>query len=136
MLLLIAGSNETARQLIVDTFLGDHDDWKHLALEDIEVSMDKEASKEDVLGIQEAFMVMVACECAKEAQRDGHHVVITCPKSEMIESVFEHFPETPVTIYLGTPNEADGFDHIIDTRKSSSKDVSNFLSSLVGAMPA
>ena len=64
MFLLLAGSTEMARALIVDEFLGEHSDWRHLALEDIaDAEMDTgDMEGEDIFGFQMAFMTMVACE--------------------------------------------------------------------------
>lgn len=110
----MAGSTETARAMIVDEFLGAHKDWKHLPLEDVQEALDQD--EEDDLGFQQSFMTMVACECAKEAQKEGHHILVTCPTNEMIEAVFSEFPEKIMTVYLGQEDEADGFDFIIDTK--------------------
>jgi len=133
MLLLLAGSTETARQMITDEFLSEHADWRHLALEDI---MDPEAEEEDDFGMQQTFMTMIACECAKDVMKEGHHVIITCPTSEMIGGVFQEFDEAPTTIYIGAPDEADGFDHMINASQKSMSDVSHFLSDIIQEQPA
>ena len=104
-----------ARALIVDEFLSAHDDWRHLALEDIQEVEMEEAEEEDVFGFQRAFMTMVACECAKEAKHAGHHVIITCPESEMIADVYHEIDDRIISIYLGPQEEADGFEHVIDS---------------------
>ncbi len=132
-LLLVAGSTETARQMITDEFLSEHADWRHLALEDI---MNEEVEEEDDLGMQEAFMMMVACQCAKDELEKGNHVIITCPTSEMIGGVFQEFESLPTTVYLGTEDEADGFDHIIDASEKSMSDVSKFLNQIIQGQPA
>ena len=134
MFLLLAGSTEMARALIADEFLGEHDDWRHLALEDIQdVTIDEE---EDVLGFQQAFMTMVACECAKEAQQEGNHVLITCPESEMIESVYSEIEQPIISVYLGPAEEADGFDHVIASSDASMLEVCTKLNEIIQATPA
>lgn len=137
MFLLLAGSTEMARALIVDEFLGSHEDWRHLALEDIqEVEMDENIEDEDVFGFQMAFMTMVACECAKEARESGHRVIITCPESEMIEGVYSEIDEPIISVYLGAPDEADGFDHVINSSDTSMVEVCQKLDDIIQAMPA
>lgn len=137
MFLLLAGSTEMARALIVDEFLGGHEDWRHLALEDIqEVEMDENIEDEDVFGFQMAFMTMVACECAKEARESGHRVIITCPESEMLEGVYSEIDEPIISVYLGAPDEADGFDHVINSSDTSMVEVCKKLDDIIQAMPA
>ena len=141
MFLLLAGSTEMARALIVDEFLGAHDDWRHLALEDIqdvevEGAEELDMEDEDVFGFQQAFMTMVACECAKEAQQAGNHVIITCPESDMIEGVYHEIDDDIISVYLGTPEEADGFDHVIDSAEKSMVEVCKKLEDIIQAMPA
>ena len=125
-----------ARALIVDEFLSRHDDWRHLALEDIQEVEVEDAEEEDVFGFQQAFMTMVACECAKEAKEDGHHVIITCPESDMIPGVYSEINEEIISVYLGPESEADGFDHVIDSAEKSMVEVCTVLSDIIQAMPA
>lgn len=141
MFLLLAGSTEMARALIVDEFLGAHEDWRHLALEDIQdVEVDGadelDMEDDDVFGFQQAFMTMVACECAKEAQSAGHHVIITCPESEMLEGVYHEIDDTIISVYLGPADESDGFDHVIDSAEQSMVEVCKKLNEIIQAMPA
>ena len=114
-----------ARALIVDEFLGAHDDWRHLALEDIqEVEQGDDSEDEDIFDFQKSFMTMVACECAKEAREEGHNIIITCPESEMIEGVYSEIEEP-----------AD-FDHVIDSTSKSMVEVCGHLDEIIQAMPA
>ena len=135
MFLLLAGSSEMARALIVDEFLTHHDDWRHLALEDL-ADMESEEEIDDILGFQEMFMTMVACQCAMEAQAAGHHVVITVPESEMIASVYDEIDEKIVSVYLGAADEADGFDHVIDGTTHSMNEICEELNSIIEVTPA
>src|SRR3989338_8892184 len=107
MFLLLAGSTEMARALIVDEFLGAHDDWRHLALEDIQDVERTEDAEDDIFDFQKSFMTMVACECAKEARQEGHNIIITCPANEMIEGVYSEIEEQIVSVYLGAHDEAE-----------------------------
>ena len=130
-----------ARALIVDEFLGSHEDWRHLALEDIqdaEMEMEdmEDISEDDVFGFQKAFMTMVACECAKEARQSGHRIIITCPESEMIAGVYSEIEEPIVSVYLGPEEEADGFDHVINSSDASMVEVCKKLEDIIQAMPA
>jgi|TARA_Y100000310_G_scaffold288548_1_gene314270 hypothetical protein len=140
MFLLLAGSTEMARALIVDEFLGSHDDWRHLALEDIQDQdmdeMTEDMDDDDVFGFQIAFMTMVACECAKEARMSGHRIIITCPESEMLEGVYHEIDEPIISVYLGTEEEADGFDHVINSSEKSMVEVCTFLNEIIQATPA
>lgn len=139
MFLLLAGSTEMARALIVDEFLGAHSDWRHLALEDIqevEVETTEGMEEEDVFGFQQAFMTMVACECAKQAMSEGNHVLITCPENEMIEGVYSEIDDRIISVYLGPQEESDGFDHVIDSAEKSMVEVCGVLDEIVQATPA
>lgn len=137
MFLLLAGSTETARALIVDEFLSAHEDWKHLALEDIQdVEADDSISEEDIFNFQMTFMTMVACECAKEARAEGSNVIITVPENEMLEGVYNEIGEEIISVYLGHPDEADGFDHIINSGETSMVEVCSRLNDIIQAQPA
>ncbi len=126
-----------ARALIVDEFLGVHEDWRHLALEDIQ-EMNEEAGvdDDDIFNFQQIFMTMVACECAMEAREAGHHVIITCPESDMIEGVYSEITDSIISVYLGPAEEADGFDHVVDSADSSMVEVSKKLDEIIQAQPA
>lgn len=126
-----------ARALIVDEFLGDHDDWRHLALEDIQESeMDNEEEEGDIFGFQMSFMTMVACECAKEETAAGNHVVITCPDSDMIPGIYSEIDQPIVSVFLGEEADADGFDHVIDSASKSMVEISETLDQIIQAQPA
>lgn len=120
-----------ARALIVDEFLGQNADWRHLALEDICDSDMEDMDDEDIFNFQTTFMTMIACECAKEARDAGHHIVITCPESDMLEGVYNEIDEEIISVYLGAQDEADGFDHIIDSASKSMVEISNHLNEII-----
>ncbi|MDA0376041.1 MAG: hypothetical protein O3A80_01875 [bacterium] len=139
MFLLLAGSTEMARALIVDEFLGAHDDWRHLALEDIqdqEFEEEEDMSDDDIFGFQMAFMTMVACECAKEARQQGHRIIITCPESDMLEGIYHEIEEPIISVFLGTEEDADGFDHVINGSEKSMVEVCTFLNEIIQSTPA
>ncbi len=137
MFLLLAGSTEMARALIVDEFLGEHEDWRHLALEDIhEPKQEDEMSEEDIFDFQKSFMTMVACECAKEAREAGHHVIITCPENDMIEGVYGEIDDRIISVYLGHKDDADGFDHVVSSSEKSMVEICGILDEIIQAMPA
>ena len=139
MFLLLAGSTEMARALIVDEFLGDHEDWRHLALEDIqdqEFEGGEDMEEDDVFGFQMAFMTMVACECAKEARALGHRILITCPESEMLEGIYNEIEEPIISVFLGVEADADGFDHVINSSEKSMVEVCKLLNEIIQAKPA
>ena len=126
-----------ARALIVDEFLTANDDWRHLALEDIQdPEVDEQMSEEDIFNFQKMFMTMVACECAKEAREEGYRVVITCPESEMIEGVYSEIEEQIISVYLGREEDADGFDHVIDSASKSMVEISKLLNDIIKPMHA
>jgi|SRR3989339_804623 len=128
MVLLLSGASEMSRGVIVDRFLADHPDWRHLALEDLNVPQDED----DVIGMGPFFALLIACECAKEALKEGYNVVITCPSAEMIETVEESFPKELKSVYLGRGQRAaQRFDHAIDTRKQSVGETCSLLHKLV-----
>jgi len=138
MFLLLAGSTEMARALIVDEFLGEHSDWRHLALEDIaDAEMDTgDMEEEDIFGFQMAFMTMVACECAKEENAAGRHVIITCPDSDMLPGIYSEIEEEIISVFLGEHSDADGFDHVIDSASKSMVEISKKLDQIIQAQPA
>jgi hypothetical protein len=138
MFLLLAGSTEMARALIVDEFLGDHSDWRHLALEDItDAEMDMgEVEEDDIFGFQMAFMTMVACECAKVETAAGRHVIITCPDSDMLPGIYSEIEEEIISVFLGGHSDADGFDHVIDSTTQSMVEISKKLDHIIQAQPA
>jgi len=128
MVLLLTGATEMSRGVIVDRFLADHPDWRHLALEDLNTQEDKE----DVIGMGAFFALLIACECAKEALKEGYNVVITCPSADMIQTVEESFPKELKSVYLGrSQRAAQRFDHTIDTRKQSVGETCSLLHRLV-----
>jgi hypothetical protein len=131
MLLLIAGASDTARGLLAENFLGDHPSWKHLALEDI---YDPEQAETD--DFQTAFNTIVACECVRDARREGEcPVLITCPSAAMLETVQEEFPTDLVCVRLGSEKEWEGhdFDHEVNAKKCSLKEIGGFLRKLAHA---
>lgn len=139
MFLLLAGSTEMARALIVDEFLSSHNDWRHLALEDIqdqEFEGEEDMSDDDIFGFQMAFMTMVACECAKEARQQGHRIIITCPESDMLEGIYHEIEEPIISVFLGKEEDADGFDHIINSSEKSMVEVCTLLEDIIQAEPA
>jgi len=135
MFLLLAGSTEMARALIVDEFLGGNNDWRHLALEDIQPTENTEGEEEDIFGIQTTFMTMVACECAKEAHDAGNHVIITCPENEMMEGIYSELDEPIVSVFLGAKEDADGFNHIIDSASKSIVEIQQTLEDIIQTEP-
>ncbi|MDD5751267.1 MAG: hypothetical protein PHS73_01980 [Candidatus Peribacteraceae bacterium] len=128
MVLLLTGATEMSRGVIVDRFLTDHPDWRHLALEDLNTQEDED----DVIGMGAFFALLIACECAKEALKEGYNVVITCPSADMIQTVEESFPKELKSVYLGrSQRAAERFDHTIDTRKQSVGETCSVLHKLV-----
>ena len=129
MVLLLSGATEITRGLIVDAFLANHPDWRHLALEDLNTPEDQE----DVIGMGAFFALLVACECAKEALKEGYDVVITCPSADMLPTVEESFPEELKSVYLGKKVRAlkKDYDHVIDTSRQSVDETCSVLHELV-----
>lgn len=129
MILLISGASETARALVVDKILDAHKDWRHLALEDLRE--EGEWEPEDVT-LEDVFGVMIACDCAKDVQKEGHHIVITCPSVYLIETVRDSFGREIVTVHMGNLNDAEeDFTHVLDPRKNSLNDTYRFLEGLI-----
>ncbi|MBM3231317.1 hypothetical protein FJZ28_03235 [Candidatus Peregrinibacteria bacterium] len=129
MFLLLAGSTDTARALIVDEFLTAHEDWKHLAMEDIREAEPEE--DEDILGFKETFLTMVACECAMQAYKEGHRVIITCSELEMIENIRGELGKPITTVYLGTAEEGEDFDHTINGAEASMVEICKKLDGII-----
>jgi len=117
MILILAGASGTARELIVDAFLGDHPDWKHLALED--VIEDDAVDENDGPDMEQVFATVLACETAKDEAEQGHHIITTLPSPYLIETVLDQFEEA-ATAFLGkVPTDlADMFEHTIDGSQS------------------
>lgn len=117
MILVLAGSSGTARELIVDAFLGDHPDWRHLALED--VIDDDSVDPEDGPDMEQVFATVLACETAKDEAEQGHHIIVTLPSPFLSETVLDQFDDA-ATVFLGkAPDEvADMFEHMMDSTQS------------------
>lgn len=125
MVLLLSGSTDMTRGLIVDAFLSKHPDWRHLALEDLQVAH---------TDVPESFLfaLLVACECAREVIKEGFSVVITCPRVDMLPTVQEAFPDDLISVLLGRhPRSASDYDCVIDTSRQSVSDTCTVLHSLV-----
>jgi len=129
MVLLLSGGTEISRGVIVDKFLADHPDWRHLALEDLDTTADKD----DVIGMGAFFALLVACECAKEALKEGFNVVITCPSADMLDTVEESFPKELKSVYLGKKARTlkKDYDHVIDTSRQSVGETCSVLHELI-----
>ena len=127
MVLLLSGGTEVTRGVIVDKFLEDHPDCRHLALEDLDATQDPD----DVIGMGAFFALLVACECAKEALKEGYNVVITCPAAEMLDTVEESFPEELTSVYLGKTHAKTVYDRVIDTARQSVGETCSMLHELV-----
>ena len=118
MIIALAGSTGTARELIVDSFLGNHADWRHLAIEDI--IEDDAIDPEDGADMGQLFGVMVACEAAQGEVNEGYSVIITLPAHILIKTVLDQF-EDAVCVSLGDPlsDTEELFEHIIDSSSQS-----------------
>lgn len=133
MLLLLAGATDTTRELLAATFLEEHPDWKHLALEDI-YSDDGDTAEIDEF--QMSFNTIIACECVRDARKAAKcPVLITCPTPAMLETVQEEFPKELVCVRIGSEKEWDGqsFHHEVNTKKCSLKQIGGFLRKLAHA---
>lgn len=133
MLLLIAGATDITRELLAATFLEEHPDWKHLALEDI---YSDDGESEAIDEFQMSFSTIVACECVRDARKEAKcPVLITCPTAMMLETVQEEFPKELVCIRIGSEKEWDGqsFHHEVNTKMCSLKQIGSFLRKLADA---
>ncbi len=127
MYLLLVGSTDTARAVVTEAFLKGHPDWKHLALEDI---TEEEPDDDDVLGMQQTFMVMVACQCAKDECEQGFSILITCPSTDLVDAVCGEIQEDIITVYLGNTGAKGDFDYVLKTRGKSVGETTEALSSI------
>jgi len=131
MILLLSGASETARAVVVDKILDDHKDWKHLALEDLRE--DGEWVEEEI-GMEEVFGTMIACDCAKDEQEGGFHIIISSPSVYLIETVRSAFNEQITTVHMGKEGDGDEtFSHVLNPRSHSAKDTHVFLEKLIAA---
>ena len=125
MVLLLSGSTDLTRGVVVDAFLAGHPDWRHLALEDLQVEKNDSAS---------SFLcaLLVACECAREVLKEGLQVVITCPRADMLPTVQQAFPDDLVSVLLGRhPRATEGYDRVIDTSRQSVDETCRILQTLL-----
>jgi hypothetical protein len=129
MILLLSGASETARSLVVDKILDQHKDWKHLALEDLRENEVWE-DEEDVT-LEDVFGTMIACDCAKDVQKEGCHIVITSPSSYLISTVQDAFDNAAVTVHMGKAEDPEDFTHVLDPKKTSLNETHAFLEELI-----
>ena len=129
MILLLSGTSETARALVVDKILDTHKDWRHLALEDLR---DEDSWSIEEIGMEEIFGTMIACDCAKDVQNEGCHIIITCPSVHLIETARDAFESDVITVHMG--NEGEGeitFSHVLNPKEYSLNGTCNFLEKLI-----
>lgn len=132
MILLLTGSTETARGLVVTKILDAHDDWRLLALEDLH---EDNESWDETVSQGEIFGTMIACACARESCAEGYSVVISCPNVGLVETVREALPdEKIISVHMDTePGELDQFDYVIEGRKKSVNDTCRILEDIIAA---
>lgn len=124
MILLLTGSSELVRTLLMEEFLEKFADWTHLSLEELETNFEK--GEQTIFG--EELMVLLACECAREVMQAGLNVAITCSSSKYAKTIQEAIPQNLVSIYLGAKGRRGGsFDHTIDTGARSLRDAAALL---------
>lgn len=126
-LLLLAGTSETARMVLIDRLLSAYPEWQHLALEDLREDGDWQTE----LDMQDMFGAMVACDCAIEVYDQGKPVVVTCPHLDLLDTVCDALPDHMITIYMGANAVGLDFDHQIDTTENSSNEIFDFLCTLI-----
>jgi len=129
MILLLSGASETARNLVVDKILDRHKDWRHLALEDLRE--DEVWEDEDDVTLEDVFGTMIACDCAKDVQKEGCHIVITSPSVYLISTVKDAFEDIIITVHMGKSEEPEDFTHVLDPKKTSLNETYAFLEKLI-----
>lgn len=129
MILLLSGASETARNLVVDKILDRHKDWRHLALEDLRE--DEEWEDEEDVTLEDIFGTMIACDCAKDVQKEGCHIVITSPSVHLMSTMKDAFDETIITVHMGKPEDPEDFTHVLDSKKTSLNETYAFLETLI-----
>lgn len=129
MILLLSGASETARALVADKVLDIHKDWRHLPLEDLR---DDDSWSEEEIGMEDIFGVMIACDCAKDVQMEGCHIIITCPSVHLIETVRSSFSDDVVTVHMGEDGEGkEVFSYVLNPKKNSLNETHSFLEQLI-----
>lgn len=129
MILLLSGASETARALVVDKILDMHKDWRHLALEDLR---DEGDWVEEEIGMEEIFGVMIACDCAKDVQKEGCHIIISCPSVFLIETVRSSFDDNVTTVHMGENGDGEEtFTHVLNPKAHSLNDTHSFLEKII-----
>ena len=127
-ILILSGSSEMARSIVVDKLLDDRKDLRHLALEDL-----REVGEwEEDITMEDVFGTMIACDCAKDELDKGHPIVITCPSLYLINTVRESMPTEVITVHMGQNSDLDhDVDHIIEATCSANQTCS-FLHEILG----
>ena len=120
MILLLTGSSETARGLLMEKLLGGVQDWRHLSLEDLQ----EEKPDRTLLSFEEEFKILLACECAKEVHNEGLNIAVTCHEPHLLMMIQQAFPGDLTSVYLGAPEEqiSTMFDHVINASNQSVND--------------
>ena len=134
MILLFAGSTSAVRGALAEKICDENAEWRHLAMEGLADSVEAVGGKE----YDEEQLIAIACQCANAMQRDGYHMIVSLPDAATLLPLLRDSIEGDcLSIHLGEPEEdaVDLFDHVINTKSASIKDIYAFLEPLLKDPP-
>jgi hypothetical protein len=123
MVIFLTGATEGTRGIIVDRFLTDHAEWRHLELENFRPETVDTVSPE-------FFALLIASEATKEAAKSGLHIILSADDAspQTLDTIRGEFLDPIVTVHLGSSLAAlTAYDHVVDTATHSLEDASQLL---------
>ena len=122
MILLLSGSTDIARKVLIERLLKEKPSWRHIAMEELqELPFFKQAAPDE----DGKLSASLAMTCAQEMQDEGFHILLTHANAKpFLESLHEEAEDQPfVSVYLGSEEGGEGYNHFIDTLNKSASDM-------------
>lgn len=124
MLLFLSGTTDLTRGLIVDRFLESHTSWRHLSLDAIEGEQFEEGDP------RREFLLLFACECAREAEQEGMDVLLTSASPDALPAIRKSLKDDVRAVHFGRPPRGNAFDYVVDTGSLTLNSASRLLAKL------
>ena len=123
------------RSALAEKICDENKTWRHLAIEDL---AEAARQSEDGEEYDEAQLIAMVVSCALKMQEEGYHMILSLSDvSRMSPMIRDGIDGDCLSVYLGKPEPdmVEAFDHTIDTRNASIKDIHDFLRPLIDDPP-